>query len=111
MPIPNSDEEEIHDVIASGSSKVDDVLKILILEDDIHDAELIRMYLKKSKLNVESVLVSTKDDYLDQLLTQDFDVILSDHNLPGFSSLEALRLRNEIKFHIPFILVSGAVPE
>ena len=89
----------------------DKVLKILMLEDNVNDAELIRMYLKSSPLNVETTLVSNKQEYVDALQQNEFDVILSDHNIPQFSSLEALRIRNEIKFPIPFILVSGSIPE
>ena len=96
------------DVPVNGHNKI---LKILLLEDNENDAELIQMYLKSSPLKVEATLVSNKEDYVDALQSKDFDVILSDHNIPQFGSLEALRIRNEIKFHIPFILVSGAIPE
>lgn len=89
----------------------DKTLKVLMLEDNENDAELIRMYIKSSHLNAESTLVSTKEDYIYKLQTQEFDVILSDHKLPQFSSLEALQIRNKIKFQIPFILVSGTIPE
>src|SRR5687767_1745028 len=89
----------------------ENILKILMLEDNPNDAELIRMYLKSSRLNVESTLVSNKQEYVDALNHDEFDVILSDHNIPQFSSLEALRIRNEIKFHVPFILISGSIPE
>lgn len=86
-------------------------LQVLMLEDNENDAELLGMYLKSSPLNVKSTLVSNKQDYINALKNNEFDVILSDHNLPQFSSLEALRIRNETKFHIPFILVSGTIPE
>lgn len=89
----------------------DKVLRILMLEDNMNDAGLIQMYLKSSPLNTEITLVSNKQDYIDTLKREEFDVILSDHNLPQFSSFEALRIRNEIKFHLPFILVSGTIPE
>ena len=95
--------------ISRGYSK--GFLKILMLEDNENDAELIQMYLRSSSLNVETTLVSNKEDYIEKLSKEDYDVILSDHNLPQFSSLEALKIRNEIKFHVPFILVSGAIPE
>lgn len=95
----------------SGGNNFDKVIKILMLEDNENDAELIKMYLKASSLNMEAILVSTKEEYIDTLNNHDFDVILSDHNLPRFNSLEALKIRNETKFHIPFILVSGAIPE
>jgi len=89
----------------------DKLLKILMLEDNENDAELLRMYLKSSHLNIKSTLVSAREDYINALENEEFDVILSDHNLPQFNSLDALRIRNKTKFHIPFILVSGTIPE
>lgn len=87
------------------------LLKILMLEDNQNDADLIQMYLRSSKFKFEISLISSKEEYIEKLTSEEYDVILSDHNLPGFSSLEALRFRNEVKFHIPFILVTGAIPE
>lgn len=86
-------------------------LSILMLEDSEYDAELIQMYLKQSQIKIKTKLVTNKEDYINALESEDFDVILSDHNLPQFSSLEALKIRNKKKFHVPFILVSGAIPE
>lgn len=100
-----------YSMIHTSDLPTDKILKILMLEDNENDAELIRMYLKSSSLQIQSTIVSTKEDYTNTLQNEEFDVILSDHNLPQFSSLEALQIRNKIKFHIPFILVSGAIPE
>ena len=88
-----------------------DVLNILMVEDNFNDAELLEMFLHSSSLKVKCSVVSTKQDYIAALEADGFDVILSDHNLPQFNSLEALKIRNEISIHVPFILVSGTIPE
>lgn len=87
------------------------VIKILMLEDNINDYELISLYLKSSALNVEPLLVSSKEEYIQKLQQEDFDVILADHSMPDINSFEALRIRNKIRFEVPFILVSGTLPE
>ncbi|HMJ48004.1 MAG TPA: PAS domain-containing protein [Ferruginibacter sp.] len=87
------------------------LLKILMLEDDVNDAELLQVYLNASSLHCKSTVVSCKKDYIEKLNAEEFDIILSDHNIPNFNSLEALKIRNENKLHIPFILVSGTIPE
>jgi sigma-B regulation protein RsbU (phosphoserine phosphatase) len=86
-------------------------LKILLLEDNISDAELLMRALNKADLQHELHQVETKDHFMAEL--NDFipDVILSDHSLPGFDSMEALRLSREYIPDIPFILVTGSVSE
>lgn len=90
---------------------MNDHLNILMLEDDDVDAQIVQMYLKESQVTFSSTVVSTRKDFVDALEHKDIDVILSDHNLPLFTSLEALKIRNQEKLHIPFILLSGTIRE
>ena len=86
-------------------------VRILCLEDDEADFELLNYALKKSGLDFISKRVDTREEY-EQALT-DFmpGLILSDHSLPQFDSLEALKICQSKFNHIPFILVTGAVSE
>lgn len=86
-------------------------LKVLVLEDIQEDLELIEYSLKKAGLNFETKRVDTKEGFIDALNNYKADVILSDHALPRFNSVEALRLCREKGLQIPFILVTGAVSE
>lgn len=86
-------------------------LKILHLEDSPDDAKLIEYALKKSGLTFEVKVVSNSNDYLKALNTYDPDLILSDHSMGQFNSVEALSIFKETKMGIPFILVTGAVSE
>ena len=86
-------------------------LKILCLEDDQEDFEIINHTLEKGGLSIAALRVDTKEKYLEALSTYHPDVILSDHSLPKFNSTDALRLCQAKHLHIPFILVTGAVSD
>ncbi|MFH0842812.1 MAG: response regulator [Bacteroidota bacterium] len=85
--------------------------KILFVEDNKNDAELIWREIKKSGISFGKKLVDNGKDYLDCLKTFNPDIILSDYSLPQFNGMEALKLRNQHLPSTPFILVTGSVNE
>lgn len=86
-------------------------LRILILEDVEDDAALVDYALKREKFVFTRIRVDTREQFTDALDSFNPDVILSDHSLPHFNSLEALKICQNKKLDIPFILVTGAVSE
>jgi len=86
-------------------------LKILHIEDVRSDAELVDRILKKSGITFNKLLVDTRDEYLRALDEYGPDVILSDHSLPAFNSLEALNILKETGRDVPFILITATVSE
>jgi signal transduction histidine kinase len=86
-------------------------LKILMLEDVEDDAGLIVRTLMKSGMQFESKRVDSKEEFTASLRNYPADVILSDHSLPQFNSLEALKICRRAKLSTPFILVTGTVSE
>lgn len=90
---------------------MDHYLKILHLEDIASDAELVDRALKKAGITFEKCLVDTRQEYMEALEVFRPDVILSDHSLPTFNSLEALNLLKESGREIPFILITSTVSE
>src|ERR1035437_8836395 len=86
------------------------VLKLLLLEDNDTDAELIKHELKRSGLIFEILRVDKREDYKNAI-SADIDLILADFNLPQFDGLEALQILNETDLNIPFIIVSGTIGE
>src|SRR5687768_1423073 len=86
-------------------------IRILHLEDQGTDAELIARFLEKSGVNVEVKVVNTRDQYHHELYDFKPEIVLSDHGLPEFSSLEALEMLRKSQLDIPFILVTGAVSD
>jgi PAS domain S-box-containing protein len=85
-------------------------LKILFLEDNPVDAEIVRHLLEKEIPNCKFKIVSTKNAYLEALDQFQPEVILADNTL-GFNAIEALRLNKLILADISFILVTQAVSE
>jgi signal transduction histidine kinase len=86
-------------------------LKILMLEDLPEDIGLIERILKKEGIKFESHYADTKEQYVKALDQFQPDVILSDHVLPQFNSVEALSICRKNLLNIPFILVTGTVSE
>lgn len=90
-------------------------LKILVLEDSKDDAFLIDRTLRTSGMQLETLLVEDKAGFEKALMDFQPDVILCDHSLPGFGSLQAFdlykRRQAETRVVVPFILVSGSLPE
>ncbi|MES1224621.1 MAG: ATP-binding protein [Bacteroidota bacterium] len=86
-------------------------LKILMLEDLEADAELIARALTKSNISFTSTRVDTREDFIDKINSFKPDMILSDHSLPQFNSIDALNICREMGLSIPFILVTGAVSD
>lgn len=85
-------------------------LRILMVEDNPADAELILRNLDKAGLDPQWKRVETEDDFLAELKPE-LDIILSDHSLPTFSGPRALELLNETGLDIPFIIISGTIGE
>lgn len=86
-------------------------LRILHLEDDWRDAELIRRLLISEGLAQEVSTVETEEDFTAGLRAGAVDLILSDYTLPGFDGMNALRLSKELLPAVPFIFVSGTIDE
>jgi diguanylate cyclase (GGDEF)-like protein/PAS domain S-box-containing protein len=86
-------------------------LRILYVEDDPSDVELVRHELKK--LGVDFILTHapTREAYVAALRDCTPEIVLSDHALPSFDSLSALAILRRENDDVPFILVSGTVGE
>lgn len=86
-------------------------LKILLLEDSEMDAELVGRMIKKEGIHYISTRVDKREEFIAAIKTFSPDIILSDHSLPQFNSMEALLLSKKLGFRGPFILVTGAVSD
>jgi two-component system, NarL family, sensor histidine kinase UhpB len=86
-------------------------LKILILEDNDTDAQMILRILNKSNRSYQFNTVMNKEAYVLALDNYHPDVILSDNSLPQFNATEALQLLRQRNSLIPFIMVTGTVSE
>ena len=84
-------------------------LKILVLEDNQNDADLLHRELKKSGLSFTSKIVQAREEYEIALEKFGPDIILSDYSLPAFDAVTAFRIKQYKSPYIPFIIVSGII--
>src|SRR5262245_37719659 len=86
-------------------------MKILHLEDNAHDAELVREILVEEWPDCLIRSVAGENDYRTALHGDAFDVIISDFTLVRFDGGTALKLAREFAPDTPFIYVSGTIGE
>ena len=85
-------------------------LRVLIVEDRPTDAELIVFELRRAGFSPEWRRVDNEADFI-AALRPDWEIILCDYAMPGFSGLRALEIAREHELNIPFIIVSGTIGE
>jgi PAS domain S-box-containing protein/putative nucleotidyltransferase with HDIG domain len=90
---------------------MDQVIRILHLEDNAVDIELVQSTLESVGMACQISQVQSCDEFTDALRKGGFDVILADYRLPTYDGMSALRLVQELGLDIPFIFVSGTMGE
>jgi len=85
-------------------------IRLLHLEDDPGDAELVRRRLQ-ADVPCEIVWVQDRTDFESSLQRQSFDLVLLDHEFPGYGGLQALRHVHERQPELPVIMISGGLSE
>jgi PAS domain S-box-containing protein len=88
-----------------------DPLRILSIEDDPKDAELIQDLLKAEGIVCEVTRVDTEAALLASVEQGGFDLILADYSLPSFDGISALKFAMKACPDVPFIFVSGTLGE
>lgn len=96
---------------AAPSARLSTATRMLLIEDDPRDAELACMKLQRAGIEVDVHTVSSAADLEQALETREFDLVLSDFQLPGFSGEEALRIVRRRDIAIPFVFLSGMLGE
>jgi CheY-like chemotaxis protein len=86
-------------------------MNLLHVEDSPLDAELLARMVRREWPQSRFHRVASKDEFIAALDAGDFDVILSDYSMPGFSGLVALDLARKQCPEKPFIFFSGTIGE
>jgi len=86
-------------------------LKLLIVEDSEDDALLLARQLSKGGYSPDMLRVTTRSEIEQALQSTEWDIVISDHNIPGLSSEVVLELVKKSKVDVPFIIVSGSIGE
>lgn len=84
---------------------VDDRYRALVLEDDADAADLLRIALTRSGMDVD--VATTADEALAHLARRTYDVLVSDIQLPGRSGLQALPEVRRIDPLLPVMIVTA----
>lgn len=85
--------------------------KILIVEHDSANMELIHDELIKSNINYTSEIVQTKKEYVKALHYFKPDIILSNYTFPEFDGTAAFKIKEKIVPQTPFIFVTKSIGE
>lgn len=86
-------------------------LRAIFVEDSEEDVVLLARELQKGGYELQSERVFSAVDLADALGQGEWDLVVSDHSMPGFSGLQALEIVRAKKVDLPFIFVSGTMDE
>src|SRR5712691_10772881 len=86
-------------------------LRILMIEDSEDDAALLVRELRRGGYDVSHERVDTPAAMSSALDKQKWDLVISDHSMPHFSGVDALKLLRQKGSEVPFIFVSGTMGE
>jgi two-component system, cell cycle sensor histidine kinase and response regulator CckA len=86
-------------------------IRILHLEDDPNDSELLTMILADEHIPSEVHRVETRKEFEAALEGQHWNLVISDYSLPSFDGLKALGITRQRLGDVPFILFSGTIGE
>ncbi len=86
-------------------------LSVLLVEDSADDAELLCAELCRNGFLPDVHRVDAAEAMRAALAERDWDIVLSDHAMPGFDAFGALKVLREAQADVPLVVVSGAIGE
>ncbi len=86
-------------------------LRLLVVEDSEDDVILMRRVLSKAGYETDLLRVENGKELEEALTARNWDLVITDHNIPGFSSVEALRQVKAFDESLPVVIVSGSIGE
>lgn len=86
-------------------------LRVLMVEDSEDDAILVDRELRRGGYDTVFCRVQTREDLHKALESNDWDLVITDHNMPSFSSAAALAVVQGSGLDVPVIIVSGSIGE
>ncbi len=91
------------------SRSVTTPIRVLMLEDNEADAQLIRHELHRAGLTTVTERIDSENAFTSAVRDFEPDVVLSDHSLGQFDSFSALEILREVRPTAPFIIVTGSI--
>jgi len=90
---------------------IEKTLRVLFLEDDPADAELVTESLLRSGMNIVAERVDSREAFTQALRDFAPDVVLSDHALSQFDARAALEVLQTVRPTTALIVVAGALDQ
>jgi PAS domain S-box-containing protein len=87
------------------------VIRLLLVEDVEHDAQLALRELRRAGIALEYRIVDREEAFLRELEAFAPHMILSDFSMPHFDGMAALALARERAPNTPFLFISGSIGE
>src|SRR5580693_5323149 len=86
-------------------------IRILHLDDSAADADLVRCRIEGEGFRCNITLVSNRSSFESALARETFDLIFSDHSIPGYDGFSALRCARQVQPLTPVIMLSGTLDD
>lgn len=86
-------------------------IRILLLEDNALDADLVFEHLERDGILPDVHRVWDRHNFVTALRDNAYDIVLADYMLPSFDGLSALKIVQELAPDLPFVLVSATLGE
>jgi two-component system cell cycle sensor histidine kinase/response regulator CckA len=84
-------------------------LRVLFVEDNPKDAKLMAATLERAGCRLTLDRVDSLPEFQKCLENNQYDVIISDYNLPGWTAMEALSFLRDSGKDIPLLVVNGSL--
>ena len=84
-------------------------LRLVVVEDNPSDVELVKHALKKGGFDAECTVVQTAEDFRNALRKNGYEIVLADYSLPAWNGLETVEVLRQEGLDVPVIVVTGAL--
>ncbi len=103
------EDELLRRKLPDAAERANGSLRILHLEDNPRDAEIVADLLAAGGGRYEMILAENRKQFEDALEKTGFELILCDYSLPDFDGLSALKMVREKYPETPVIIISGMI--
>lgn len=86
-------------------------LRVLVVEDNEDDCDLLLRELKRGNYAASAERVDTPEALCEAFDRREWDIVFADYTMPRFSGTKALSLIRSRGSEVPFIFVSGTIGE
>jgi len=86
-------------------------IRVLFVDDSADDVMILERQLQKSDFHCHSTRVEDQDSLVLALSSDDWDIIISDHNMPTLDSAQVVEIVKGYNKDLPVIIVSGDIGE